>query len=92
MINWKVRCKNKVWLAAFLGTVVAFVYQVFRLTGYVPSINESEVINLIGLVLSMLTALGVIVDGTTPGIGDSARALEYTDPYDCYDEGGELDA
>jgi len=92
MINWKVRMKNKVWLAAFFGTVVTFVYQVFALTGYVPSINESEVIRLIGIVLNMLAALGIVVDGTTPGIGDSARALAYTDPYDCYDEGGELDA
>lgn len=92
MINWKVRVKNKVWLAAFLGTVVAFVYQIFSLAGYAPAISESEVINLIGIVINMLAALGVVVDGTTPGVGDSERALEYTDPYDCYDEGVDLDA
>ena len=27
-INWKVRLKNKAWLAAFAACVLAFIYQV----------------------------------------------------------------
>lgn len=74
MINWKLRFQNKTILAAIIGAVVACVYQILGFVGVVPSISESDVINIIGLILNLLVALGVIVDPTTPGINDSALA------------------
>ena len=36
---------------------------------------------LVAIVLNILVALGVITDPTTSGVGDSARALGYDEPY-----------
>ena len=33
-------------------------------------------------VLTFLGLIGVIVDPTTAGLGDSERAMEYTEPWD----------
>lgn len=35
-INWKVRIKNKTWLMAFAGAVLAFVYQILGMLGMAP--------------------------------------------------------
>ena len=74
MINWKLRLQNKTVLAAAIAAIVACVYQVLGLFGVVPAISQSEIISIIGLVLNLLVALGVVVDPTTPGVGDSALA------------------
>ena len=36
---------------------------------------------LIGTVFALLALLGIVVDPTTEGIGDSERALGYDEPY-----------
>ena len=76
-INWKVRLKNKAFLASTLALVITLVYQILGLFNVVPSISEDKTVELIGITLNILTALGVILDPTTPGIGDSDRALTY---------------
>ncbi len=75
MINWKLRLQNKTTLIAIIGAIVACVYQILGVIGIVPSISESEVINVVGVILNILVALGVIVDPTTTGVGDSELAL-----------------
>lgn len=79
-INWKVRLKNKSWLATFLATVIAFVYQVLGMLGVVPAISEDLATQVIGVLLNVLVALGVVQDPTTKGISDSTRALGYEKP------------
>lgn len=79
-INWKVRFKNKTWLIAFVGAIVAFVYQMLGAFGIVPSVSEDNVTQIVGLFINLLVGLGIVVDPTTQGIGDSNRALGYTEP------------
>lgn len=79
-INWKVRIKNKVWLASIAALIVSFVYDSLAMFEIVPSVGEEWVMNVINTVLMLLSMLGVVVDPTTAGIGDSERALEYTEP------------
>lgn len=79
-INWKVRLQNKTWLLAMLAAVVAFVYQVLALLGIVPAVSQDQVTQLIGLVINILVALGIVVDPTTTGVTDSSRALQYDKP------------
>ena len=79
-INWKVRLKNKTWIVAFLGCIVAFIYQICAMLGVVPPIAEDRVTEIIGLVINLLVALGIIQDPTTVGVGDSRRALDYDEP------------
>lgn len=79
-INWKVRLKNKAWLAAFAACVLAFIYQVLGMLGIVPPVTQDMVTQLIGAALNTLVAVGVVVDPTTAGTGDSAQAMTYQEP------------
>ena len=79
-INWKVRLKNKTWLLAMLVAIVAFVYQMLGLLGVVPAVSQDQITQLIGLVVNILVALGIVVDPTTMGVTDSTRALHYDKP------------
>ena len=80
MINWKVRLQNKTWLLAMLAAIVAFVYQVLALCDVVPAVSQDQVTQLVGVVINILVALGIVVDPTTAGVTDSARALHYDKP------------
>lgn len=76
-INWKVRLRNRVWLTTLLATVVAFVFDVLALMDVAPALTEATVMQAVTAPLTLLTALGVIIDPTTPGTEDSDRAMEY---------------
>ncbi|MEA4969535.1 MAG: phage holin [Candidatus Pelethousia sp.] len=79
-INWKVRFKNKVWLMAFLTFGVSTVYQLLGLFDIVPALTQDAVMQAVAAILQLLSLLGVVVDPTTKGLGDSERALTYTEP------------
>ena len=79
-LDWTVRFKNKTWLLAFLGTIVAFIYQILGMFNIVPPISEANVTQIIGIVVNLLVAVGVVLDPTTAGVSDSQQALEYTEP------------
>ena len=80
-INWKVRFKNKVWLGSFISLIVGFIYSMLGLFNVFPSVTQNVVMQLINQVLTFLGLIGVIVDPTTAGIGDSERAMGYETPY-----------
>ena len=81
-LNWKVRFKNKVWLGSFLSLIVGFVYSMLALFDVFPEVTQSLVLQLMNQVLTFLGLIGVIVDPTTAGIGDSDRAMSYVEPWD----------
>ena len=80
-INWTLRLQNKATLAAFAATVLAFAYQLCGIFGIVPPVSQDSLLQLVGIVLNILAALGVVTDPTTSGLSDSARALGYDEPY-----------
>ena len=80
-INWKVRFKNKVWLGSFLSLIIGFVYSMLALFDVFPEVTQSLVLQLMNQVLTFLGLIGVIVDPTTAGIGDSERAMGYEEPW-----------
>ena len=79
-MNWTVRFKNKTWLAAFIALLVSFAYQVLALFEVAPAVTQDAVMQTVNIVLMLLSALGVLIDPTTTGITDSARAKTYTEP------------
>lgn len=79
-LNWKLRIKNKATLTALCVTIIAFVYQIFGMLEIAPSVSESEVTNLAAMVINLLAMLGIIVDPTTKGLGDSEQAMNYDEP------------
>ena len=72
-INWKLRFKNKATLLAIASTVILLIQQL----GFKLPENIADVVNTF---LTLLVLLGVINDPTTAGVGDSAKALTYTEP------------
>ena len=81
-LNWKVRFKNKVWLGSFFSLVVGFVYSLLALFDVFPAVTQNLVVKLLNQVLTFLGLIGVIVDPTTAGVGDSERAMGYSEPWD----------
>ena len=79
-INWKVRLKNPVFWLTVIPAAVTFIYTVLGAVGVVPAISEEMIVNIITALISALTTLGVLVDPTTKGVGDSERALGYDEP------------
>ncbi len=80
-LNWKVRFKNKVWLGSFLSLIVGFTYSMLALFDVFPEVTESLVMQILNQLLTFLGLIGVLVDPTTAGIGDSERAMRYEEPY-----------
>lgn len=83
-INWKVRFKNKVWLATFFSLIVGFIYNILEMFDIFPKVTQNVVTQIIGEVLTFLGLIGVIVDPTTAGIEDSNRAMSYEEPWIDY--------
>ena len=81
-LNWKVRFKNKVWLGSFLSLIVGFTYSMLALFDVFPEVTESLVMQILNQLLTFLGLIGVLVDPTTAGLGDSERALGYEEPWE----------
>ena len=81
-INLKVRFKNPVFWLTVIPAIVTFVYTVLGAFDVVPALSEDVVVNIITALISALTTVGVLVDPTTKGVGDSERALTYDTPND----------
>lgn len=80
-INWKLRFQNKVTLTAIVLAVIALGYQILGIIGIVPAVSQETIVQLAGAVINLLVLLGIVVDPTTDGIGDSDRARGYESPY-----------
>lgn len=76
-INWRVRLRNRVFLAGMAATVLSFVFDVLAMLDITPALSEDSVMQLISALLTVLTGLGVVIDPTTQGAGDSPRAMQY---------------
>ena len=81
-INWKVRFKNKPWLASFLSLIIGFVFSMLSLFDIFPDFTKNQVLQIVDQVLAFLGLIGVLVDPTTAGLSDSKRALNYEEPWD----------
>lgn len=82
MINWTVRLKNKTFWLTVIPAIFVLVKTVASALGFSIdlSIAENTIMQVVEVVFVVLTALGVIVDPTTVGVGDSVRAMSYVKP------------
>lgn len=80
-INWKLRGQNKATLVAIATLALQILYRVFDAVGIIPPVTQEWVMEIVQALLSMLVLLGVIVDPTTKGVGDSDRAMSYKEPW-----------
>lgn len=82
MINWKVRIRNKAWWLTFVPAVIVAVGMVANALGigFDADSVTAYAVQVIGVVFAILAAVGVNVDMTTAGLGDSEQAMEYERP------------
>ena len=96
-MNLKLRFKNKTTCIAIVTLAISFIYSCLGMIGIVPKISENDVLMVIKQLIDLLALMGILVDPTTAGIGDSARALTYFEPktveniYDKFPVGGEAE-
>lgn len=86
-INWKVRFRNKTWLLTFIAAVLTLVYRALNVAGITPHIAQEQLVELATMLVGILVLLGVVIDPTTKGGGDSDAAMNYTRPKDDSQKG-----
>lgn len=79
-MNWKVRFKNKVWLTSFISFIVATVYQFLGFFEIAAPITQDMVLQIVAAALQLLSLLGIVVDPTTKGMGDSELVMSRIEP------------
>lgn len=83
-INWQVRVKNKAFWLAIIPAVLLLVQAIAAVFGYKLDFADlqGKLLAVVEAVFVVLAILGIVVDPTTRGLGDSARALTYEEPHD----------
>ena len=83
MINWKVRIRNKQFWLSVIPALALVVQAVAALFGFTLDLTTvvGKVLAVVDAVFALLAILGVVVDPTTAGIGDSQRAMSYEEPW-----------
>ena len=82
-INWKIRAKNKAFWLALIPAALLLVQVVAAPFGYSWdfAVLNQQLAAIVNAAFGVLSILGVVVDMTTAGLGDSERALGYSEPY-----------
>lgn len=83
MINWKVRIRNKQFWVSVIPALALVAQAVAALFGFTIDLTTvvGKVLAVVDAVFALLAILGVVVDPTTAGIGDSVRAMGYEEPW-----------
>lgn len=83
MINWKVRIRNQQFWVSVIPALALVAQAVAALFGFTIDLTTvvGKVLAVVDAVFALLAILGVVVDPTTAGIGDSARAMGYEEPW-----------
>lgn len=79
-INWKLRFQNKASLMAIVVQGITLVYTILGMAGIIPGISEDQLTNVFSILVELLCLLGIVVDPTTKGVGDSQQAMTYIQP------------
>ena len=81
-INFLARAKNKLFWMALIPALFLLVQMVAAIFGFNFDLSELQgrVVAAVDALFAVLVILGVVVDPTTEGLGDSAQAMTYTEP------------
>lgn len=83
-VNWKVRLRNRQFWAGLVGALGTCALAVAGVLGEGVAAEVSPWVDaclkVATALLSALTLLGVVVDPTTEGVGDSEQAMSYEVP------------
>ncbi len=82
-INWKVRIRNKQFWVSVIPALALVIQAVAAVFGWTLDFTRliGRLIAVVDAVFALLVILGIVVDPTTAGVGDSIRAMEYEEPW-----------
>ena len=82
MINWQVQIKSKQFWLALIPAVLLLVQVVAAVFGFELDLGDigNRLLDVVNALFAVLAILGIVVDPTTDGVGDSAQAMTYTEP------------
>ena len=83
MINWTVRIRNKQFWVSVIPALALVIQAVAAVFGWTLDFTHitGRLIAVVDAVFALLVILGIVVDPTTAGVGDSMRAMGYEEPY-----------
>lgn len=83
MINWKIRLMNKQFWLSLIPALALTAQAVAAVFGWEIDLTTAvgKLLTVVNTVFALLVVLGIVVDPTTEGIGDSERALGYEKPF-----------
>ena len=83
MINWKIRLMNKQFWLSLIPDLALTAQAVAAVFGWEIDLTTAvgKLLTVVNTVFALLVVLGIVVDPTTEGVGDSERALSYTEPW-----------
>ena len=83
-INWRVRLVNKQFWVSVIPALALVAQAVAALFGWELDLATlvGRVLTVVDAVFALLVILGIVVDPTTAGVGDSERSMRYAYPYD----------
>lgn len=81
-LNLIVRAKNKLFWMAFIPAVLLAVQAIAALFGFQLDLQglQAQLLAVVDAVFGVLIVVGVVVDPTTKGFGDTKQAMTYTEP------------
>lgn len=82
MINWQVRIKSRQFWLSLIPAVLLLVQVVAAVFGFELDLGDigNKLLDVVNALFAVLAILGIVVDPTTAGVGDSAQAMTYTEP------------
>ena len=92
-INWKVRIRNKVFWTTLIPALALLAQAVAMVFGYKIDLDTmvGKLVAVVDALFAVLVILGINVDPTTAGFGDSERAMQYVAPWVDEKEKAEFD-
>ena len=88
MINWQVRIRNRQFWISVIPAIALVIQAIAAVFGWTLDFSNliGKLIAVVDAVFALLVILGIVVDPTTAGLGDSDRAMRYEEPWDDHGE------
>ena len=73
MFDWSMRIKNKMFWLAIIPAVLLVIQTAAAVFGYTLDLGDlgNKLLDVVNAVFSVLVIAGIVVDPSTPGVGDS---------------------
>lgn len=88
-INWIVRIKNKQFWLSVIPAIALVIQAIAAVFGFTFDFSNlvGKLLAVVDAVFALLVILGIVVDPTTVGVGDSVRAMGYDKPWEDEENG-----